>query len=442
MNKTLGPWNTISLGLMVFAFFLGAGNLIFPPLAGLLAGENLGLAILGFLLTAVGLPLLALLAIAKAGGGLTELTRLLPKPVGRAISLMIYFVLVPGFGIPRTCLVAYELGFAPFFDEPSQLILFVYSAFYFFAALALVLRRDGLLDSVGKVITPVLIICIGVLGYFVFVTPFSTQIPVASGDYAIAPITTGFLEGYNTMDALAALMFGVLMTDALREKGINDKKSIMRYLSIASVIAALGLSLFYVVLFNLGVTASGLAPGAQNGGEIIVPYVAHWFGTQGQFLLTAIVTLACFTTAVGGISAFSSYIEKNSRLAYKHVAIGAALVCAIVANVGLTQLLGFSIPILVGVYPIAMALIALNLASSYFKQPRQAFGLVVAVATIFGVLDGAKTAGLDMSMFRVLPGFDLGLAWALPTLIAFVIALLMPAKQTNEAPIGERVTES
>ncbi|WP_246611878.1 branched-chain amino acid transport system II carrier protein [Agarivorans aestuarii] len=430
MTKPLGSWNTISLGMMVFAFFLGAGNLIFPPMAGMLAGDNLAMSMLGFLATAVGLPLLGLLAIAKAGGGIVHLGRYLPSKVANFIALAIYLVLVPMFGIPRTCLVAYELGLVPLVESASQLTLIAYSLFYFVAALFFILRRGGLIDTVGKIITPLLVICIAAIGVSVFSNPFA-EIAEAQKGFAEMPFGQGFIDGYNTMDALAALMFGVLMIDALNGKGISGKGEQFGYLVKASIIAAIGLTLFYVVLFYLGATATGVAPEAQNGGEIIVAYVAVLFGAKGQLLLSTIVSLACFTTAIGGISSFSTYVSDNSKFSYKLTAIATAACCALVANIGLNQLLVVSIPILIGIYPVAVALIAFNLLVDWFNRPQMAARLIIGVAAIFGVLDAIKATGVNMEAFNVLPGFSQGFAWLLPTLAAVLVSVFArSSKQT------------
>ncbi|MGY5452237.1 branched-chain amino acid transport system II carrier protein [Agarivorans sp. MS3-6] len=434
MTKALGSWNTISLGMMVFAFFLGAGNLIFPPMAGMLAGDNLLVSMLGFLVTAVGLPLLGLLAIAKAGGGIVELGRYLPSKAANAIALAIYLVLVPMFGIPRTCLVAYELGLVPLVENANQLTLIGYSLFYFSAALFFILRRGGLIDSVGKVITPLLVMCIAAIGFAVFKQPFA-EIAPAQQNFASMPFGQGFIDGYNTMDALAALMFGVLMIDALNSKGVTGKAEQFGYLVKASLIAATGLTLFYVVLFYLGATATGVAPEASNGGEIIVAYVGFLFGPKGQLLLSTVVGLACFTTAIGGISSFSTYVNNNFKLSYKVTAIVTAACCALVANIGLTQLLVVSIPILIGIYPVAVALIAFNLMVSLFKRPEMSARLIVGVAAAFGLLDAIKAAGVNMDAFNILPGFSQGFAWLLPTLAAVIVSVLA-------RPVKEQVVET
>ncbi|WP_421324941.1 branched-chain amino acid transport system II carrier protein, partial [Aeromonas sp. 604176] len=173
-------------------------------------------------------------------------------------------------------------------------------------------------------------------------------------------------EGYNTMDTLASLMFGALIVDLLRQKGINDYKSQFKYLAIAGLISAVGLSVVYVSLFQLGNTAAGVATDVSNGGAIVNAYVLSLFGQPGQFILAAIITLACFTTAVGLISACSDFFHNLTGMAYKKLVVLLGVICAVVANVGLSQLISLSIPVLVAIYPVAVALVLVTFLKGYF----------------------------------------------------------------------------
>ncbi len=212
---------------MTFAFFLGAGNLIFPPLAGFLAGENMSWAMLGFLLTAVTLPLITLIAVAKANG---KVMGLLPPLAATLLAIAIYIIIGPAFAAPRAGLVAYEMGYKPFIENAeasfelagvvftsSQLL---YTIIFFGLAMLLSLFPGKLLDSVGKVLTPIMIVLLVGLALSVVILPGS-EVGQAVGDYQANPLTKGIIEGYNTMDTLASLIFGMLIIDLLRKKGID-----------------------------------------------------------------------------------------------------------------------------------------------------------------------------------------------------------------------------
>lgn len=428
MDKSLKPLDVVALGFMTFAFFLGAGNMIFPPLAGFYAGDNLLPAIAGFLLTAVGLPLLGLMAIAKASGGLPTLGRFLPKRASTLLGLVIYVILVPAFGIPRTALVAYEMGVLPFIESAGSITLALFSLFYFSIALFFALKEGQLIDNVGKIIAPILLLLLVVVGVGVVIAP-QGEVGIAQADYATSPFAKGFLDGYMTMDALAALMFGLLIIHALRNKGVNDSNKQFKYLAIAGLIAGTGLALVYIALFYLGATSHLVTPSPDNGGQIFTEYVAAIFGPAGQLVLAAVVSLACLTTAIGGISAFGDYInDLKPTISYRIVVIVAATICLVVANIGLSQLIALSIPILMAVYPVAIALVLLTLVANRLKNPRLTYAVTLSVAFVFGIFDGFSAAGLELVLLHAIPMFDEGLAWVLPTLLAFFLTAGKPVR--------------
>lgn len=420
----------LGLGFMTFAFFLGAGNIIFPPMAGFLAGEQMSWAMLGFLVTGVGLPLATILAVARAGGGLLTMTRLLPAGIATTMAVAAYLIIGPAFATPRTALVAYEMGLKPFLGGMAdQLSLTLFTLAYFGLTLWLSLEQGRLLDAIGKVLTPVLVLLLAVLGIAVLVAPQGT-VPAASGDYLANPGIKGLLEGYNTMDTFGALMFGMLIIDVLRSRGVADSRLQTRYLARAGLIAALGLVLVYVSLFYLGATAGGLVTNPANGGVIVSTYVASLFGPAGQAVLAGIVSLACLTTAVGLTSACAEFFNTLwPRLSYRLLVVVMGVICALVANVGLASLISLSIPVLVAIYPVAIALVALTFLRPLYADPQRAFRVVLGVSLLFGVLDGMKQAGVNLHQLDWMPLFTLGLAWLLPTVAAMLLMLAWPGER-------------
>ncbi len=404
---------------MLFAFFLGAGNIIFPPLAGQLAGENLLPAMFGFLLTAVGLPLITIVAIAVAGGSWDHLTQDLPKKAAVLMAALIFIIIGPAFAAPRTGLVAYEMAVKPFFVEASQAHLTAFSVIFFAVAMLFSWFQGRLIDLIGKVLTPALFVGLIILAVAVFLDPQGYMIG-ARGEYLTQPLTKGFLEGYNTMDTFASLMFGMLMVDALRGKGITERSATTKYLIFAGCIAAAGLAFVYISLFYLGATSATVAAGADNGGLILSQYVQALFGPYGQIVLSVIVLLACLTTAIGLISACSDFFSSKTSLSYKQWVLINGAVCALVANVGLAQLISLSVPVLFALYPVAIALVALTFVRSKLPNPRFAYRAVLLVSLLFALVDAAKVAGLDVSAFNVLPLFEVGMGWVLPTLAAII----------------------
>ncbi|MCW8995057.1 MAG: branched-chain amino acid transport system II carrier protein [Psychromonas sp.] len=433
MNNKLSIFNTLGLGFMTFAFFLGAGNIIFPVISGALAGQQFSTTMLGFLLTAVGLPLVTLIAVAKAGGGLLSMAKYLPHKVAIALALVVFIIIGPSFAVPRTALVAFEIGLKPFLFQPEAGSLAIFSIIFFTIVALLSISAAKLLDIVGKVITPLLIILLIILSFSVFMHPIS-EVGMATGNYIKAPFISGFLEGYNTMDTLGSLVFGMLIINVIKSKGVSDRKAQYKYLLFSGLIAATGLTFVYISLFYLGATSQEIAGNVSNGGEIIALYVKALFGLRGQALLSVVVALACLTTAVGLVSAMSDFLCSLKTTWNRHllVIVNCAL-CALVTNIGLNELIALSIPVLFTVYPMAITLVALTLFDSLLPNKSNSHRFILSVSFIFGLLDGIKASGINMDRFSFLPLFDLGLAWVLPTAAAFIISVVMfkSAKETE-----------
>ncbi|WP_299493005.1 branched-chain amino acid transport system II carrier protein [uncultured Shewanella sp.] len=427
--------DTLALGFMTFAFFLGAGNLIFPPFIGFLAGKNMMLAMFGFLLTGVGLPLLALIAVAKSNG---QVLGLLPKSISTLLSFLIFIIIGPAFAIPRTALVAYDIGFSPFLDEhvPEwsyweihfNLAQCLYTFVFFIAVLFFALSPGKLIDTIGKILTPILIILLLGLAISVIALP---SIPLASaqGIYQLNPFTSGILQGYNTMDALGALVFGILLIDVLRQKGINKKSMQTYYLVRAALIAAMGLAFVYIALFYLGASSVGLEYQPSDGGQILTSYVTQHFHYIGLIILSMVVTIACLTTAVGALGACAEFFhEQLPRLSYTHYLIIFSIICSIITNVGLSTLITLSEPILRIIYPIAITIIIATFLTSQFAFPVLSHCLIVGVAFIFSCLDALAQLGVVLPFLSFIPLQSQQMTWLLPTVLIIIICLLIKKK--------------
>ena len=413
----------MALGFMTFALFLGAGNIIFPPSAGMAAGQSIWPAAAGFLLTGVGLPLLTVVALARVGGGMASLTAPLGPVAGTLLAVAVYLAIGPLFATPRTAVVSFEMGVAPFTGNTAAPLL-VYTLLFFAAALFLVLNPGLLVDRVGKFITPVLLAALVVLGGAAIFAP-AGEVGVTADSYRHEPLLKGFLEGYLTMDTLGALVFGIVIATAIRDRGVSEPQLVTRYSMVAGAIAAVGLSLVYLALFYLGATSQGIAGDAQNGVQILTTYVQHTFGTTGSLLLAVVITLACLTTAVGLTAACGEFFSGLLPVSYRTVVIAFTLFSLLVANQGLTQLISLSVPVLVGLYPLAIMLVALSLLDRCWVSPSRVFVPVMAVTLLFGLADGLSAAGLTNlvpDLFTRLPLSAQSMGWLVPGLITLAIA--------------------
>jgi branched-chain amino acid:cation transporter, LIVCS family len=421
--KTLKTRDIVALGFMTFALFLGAGNIIFPPSVGLAAGEFQWSAALGFLLTGVGLPLLGIVALARVGGGLDTLTSPIGKIAGTLMGLSIYLTIGPFFATPRTATVSFEVGMAPFTGNTPEALMW-FTIGYFALVMVLSLFPGKLMDNIGKIITPALIVVLAILGGAAFIAPAGDiTIPAEAYNSAGAALAQGFLMGYQTMDALASLVFGIVIVAAIKTAGVTDTKLHTRYTIYAGIIAAVGLGLVYVSLIYLGGMSGTVVPADASGVQILTTYVNNVFGTSGIILLAAVILLACLTTGVGLVSACSAYFSELLGVKYRTVVIIMSVFSTVVANQGLAQLIAVAVPVLVCIYPVAIALIALGLLSSLWKHKARVFIPVMIVALVFGIVDAIKAIGWNTpAFFDSLPGSDMGLGWVLPVVIVMAVA--------------------
>lgn len=419
----LSTRDIIALGFMTFALFIGAGNIIFPPIVAQQAGEHVWLAALGFLVTAVGLPVITIIALSRVQGSIQVLSSPLGKIASLILTIACYLAVGPLFATPRTATVSYEIGFSSYFGTSSS-SLFIYSAIYFAFVTLISLYPNKILDTVGYVLSPLKILSLVILGGAAFIIP-AGFIPAPINNYISSPISEGFVNGYLTMDTLGALVFGIVIINAIRSRGVTNEKLITKYAMIASLISGIGLTLVYLSLFKLGLGSHDAAPNAANGAIILHAYVEHAFGTYGSIFLSAMIFIACMVTAIGLTCACAEYFSQITKITYKKwvfILVGFAF---IISNLGLTKLIAVSVPVLSAIYPPSIVLILLGFFWNFFNKPSHVIAPVTAVAFLFGIIDGLKVAGFDgllSSVFKTLPLSEQNLAWLIPSFFVLVIA--------------------
>ena len=422
------------IGLMLFALFLGAGNIIFPPALGQMAGDSIFIAMIGFLITGVGLPLLAVLAIANAGGesGLQTIAGRVHPLFGIIFTMTIYMAIGPFFGIPRTATVSYEIGIVPFLTggaAESAWPLALFSILFFAITIALALNPAKLVDRIGKILTPILFIVIGALAIKSFVTPIG-KIGQAQGDYATQPFFQGFIEGYLTMDVIAALVFGIVVINALKGEGVTSKGPIMKAMIIAGLVAAAGLTFVYVSLSYIGATSTDVIGIQDNGGAILSLASTVLYGSAGTSILAATIIFACLTTSIGLVSACAQFFEEIlPRLSYKKYVFIFAGVSALFANVGLTQLISISLPVLMMIYPLAIVLMLMSFIDKVFGRQPIVYILALSATAVVSISDGLMTAGIDVkpitSILAHLPLYEQQIGWLIPAIAGALIGVVI-----------------
>lgn len=404
--------NMVLVSFMLFSLFFGAGNLIFPPFLGQNAGDRTFIAMLGFLITAVILPVLGVVVVARFDG-LDRLGQQVGKRFGIVFTVLIYLSIGPGLGIPRAASVPFEMAFAPYLPEGSNTVFWMaaYSLAFFLVALWLCLNPSKLVNRIGNYLTPALLILLLFL-FVCFLFRGKVDVAAAQAAYSATPFLKGFAEGYNTMDTIAALNFGLVIATTLGSMGLREKKAIMRHTVLAGVLAGSILALVYGMLSYMGMCSSGVYALPENGAQTLRAIVYQIFGTPGAVLLAAIFTLACLTTCVGLINSISQYFSTLfHKLTYRQWVFVITGFSFLVCNLGLNTILSISIPVLNAIYPVSIVLILLGLTHGLWKNNRFVYPSVVGGTAVISVIYAMDAAGLPALLARVLPLYSKGYGW-------------------------------
>lgn len=424
-GAVLRPSQLLTVGGMLFSMFFGAGNLILPPLLGLQAGEALIPAMAGFLAAGIGLPVLGIVAVAVCGGVRELAGRVSPRFASVFIALM-YLTIGPFLAIPRTSSTAFEMlrPLLPVADVTGLgVATVVFSAAFFGVAFVLALRPGLLSRVLGRFSAPALITLIVLVVVASVLGGAGAPMP-PHAPYDANPVSNGFLTGYQTMDLLAALCFGIVVAANVRELGVGDPKHVAGAISSAGLIAGALMMAIYCGLAFVGSSMGSAMPDAANGAAILTASASAHFGAAGTVIVAAIFLLACLNVCTGLISCCSEYFsEAFPRIPLvAWVAVFATFSCA-VSLVGLDAILAFSAPLLGALYPPAIVLVAMGLVHKRCDRLPRMWPGAVLVTAAFSVVEALRDAfapGVWL-LFDALPLADAGLGWLLPALVGAAI---------------------
>lgn len=432
--------NYLAIGSMLFGLFFGAGNLIFPVLMGQLSGKNYVPALIGFLITAVGMPFLGVLAVGYSKSeDLLDMTKKIGRGYGYFFTICLYLTIGPFFALPRLSTTSFEVGLSSnISDDKMRIALLLFTFIFYLVALILALKPNKIMTYVGKVLNPIFLVVLSILLIFAFIKPMGVaSLQPVTESYTASPFSKGFVEGYNTMDVLAALAFSVIVINSIRHIGVDEPKEIVKYTIKSGVVTVILMAVIYGSLVYMGATSLGVLKPAENGGIALYDISRHFLGNMGQILLATIVTVACLKTAVGLITACSEVFNKIfPKVSYKKFAVSIALVSFIISNVGLSQIIKLSLPVLIFLYSLSIVMIFLELSSKVFKNDMTVFRITLvftAIASmfdVFGVLpDGLKNTkfvqgGLEFASKNI-PLYEVSFGWVVITLIGFIFALIV-----------------
>lgn len=443
INDSLRFKQRLMIASMLFGLFFGAGNIIFPVFLGQLAGDQVLLAGLGFNLTAVGLPMLAIAAMAVTESeSVYELSLRVSKPFAVIFTVGLYLMIGPLFAIPRLATVSYEVGVSSWVDQMglSQTWgLAAYSLLFFGGAYLFSRKSSNLIQLIGQWMTPLLILLLALVfaqaclrGNFDF--------PSGTLDY---PLANSFIKGYDTMDGLAGLAFGIVIIRSIRSLGLKNPHRISQEVLLSGGLCVLMMGLVYFGLILLGADSLNYSQLASNGGEALPRIVSHYFGWFGQILLTLIVIVACFKTTIGLVVAFSQAFQQIFPGSKSWLwSVLACLVPGLLANVGLDRMIALTTPFLMLIYPLAMVLILLALLANQWASKRT-YQICLWVTAFFAVFDFinhspafVKQSVWGGAMIRWAKQhflfYQLGLAWFLPLILTLGVCFIFRKRLADQ----------
>lgn len=430
MDMQLKGKSLLLVGLTLFSMFFGAGNLIFPPGIAAQAGTATWPAFLGLAISAVGLPVLGVVAVARSGGLDTLCNRVHPL-FSKAFTIAAYLAIGPCLAIPRTATTSFEMAIPPFAgpDAPLSLFRLIYSLVFFAAALVIALRPEKLTDRLGKILCPILVVLIVVTFVGCLVNPLSGY-GTPTGDFVTHPIVKGFLDGYQTMDTIAALAFGIVIAVNIRARGVEEDGAVVKGTIRSGVIAGALLLVVYAMLAHIGALSGGAIPNPTDGAAALTNIVGLLFGPLGNALLAAIFIIACFNVCVGLISSCGEFFHKLfPGLSYRGWAVLFALVSMVISNAGLAQIISVSAPVLGVLYPMAIVLIVLSFFQRWLEGRRLVYPVAVLFAGVTSLLYALQDAGLPLSFLDYVPLASMDLGWLIPAVVGIVLGLLLSGRK-------------
>ena len=438
MEKKLSSKDYLYLGSMLFGLFFGAGNLIFPVHMGQEAGANVWPAIIGFLITGIGLPFLGIIAIGISGeNGLFDLASRVHKGYGYFFTVALYLVIGPFFAMPRLAATSFEIGLTPFVAESQKtLFLAIFSILFFALSWWFSRNPSKLLDYVGKFLNPLFLVLLAILIVMSFVKPMANIHDITVlGNYRNHAFFTGFQNGYNTLDVLASLAFGIIVVNTLKNKGVTKKSTITADTFKSGAVSVLLMGIIYSFLSLMGTMSMGKFDLSENGGIALAQIAHYYLGTGGSIILALIVVVACLKTTIGLTTAFSeTFAELFPGLSYSTLIAGVSIIPCIIANVGLTSIISYSTPVLMFLYPLAIILVLLGVSGPLFKNNPIVYQTVTIFTIIPALIDGLQSspawiqnASITQKIIEfaknTLPFFGIGMGWIVPAVFGLILGL-------------------
>lgn len=420
MGKTFQ--HSLILGFALFALYFGAGNLIFPPSIGHLTGTEWIPALIGFSITGIVLPLLAVIAILNVGGKFEDLTR----PISPWFYVVFNLLLMVGIGmfvtIPRMAATTHELGIGILFPSvpPIATIIIFFAVCFYFA-----MDKSNVIDKIGKYLTPVLvIILLFIVGKGIF---FPIGTPIATG--AKAPFSDAFISAYQTGDVITGILCAPIFIAAI--VGYGYKGAQVRKMALTgTLIAGVGLSIVYGGLLFIGAGGSGIFPEGIESTMLVSEIVQMLFGDFGSIALAVAIALACLTSTIGVAAVIADFLNKLSRdkISYRMWVLVICVMGTTVGSLGVEKIVDYAMPIFTALYPVAIVLVLLGVFQKYVPNPGGYQG-AISLTFIISFFETMSSIGVNIPFIEkaisILPFSGNGFAWLIPAVFGFVVGLIV-----------------
>lgn len=416
--------NILTLGFALFAMFFGAGNLLLPPLIGVEVGSNYLVAMLSFGLTGILLPFTGILSVVYSGDSFNDLGHRVNKHLAAILGTIIMICIGPLIAIPRTAATTYEVGLKPFFPEMNPIWG---SIIFFIITLALAIRPSKVVDVIGNYLTPILLVLLALLIAVGIISPTSTL--EISEMTMIQSFSRGFIEGYQTLDVLASVIFAGIIINAARDKGYTDTKSKSQVVVVSGLLSTTCLLFVYGGLIYLGAT-SGVTDTGISRAELLIHISRNILGDYGLIAIALCMAFACLTTSIALTSAVATFFSQLSKgkLSYMVVAIICTVISFGLSVKGVEEIISFAEIPLGFVYPITITLVIyIVIFGRNIKSKSPYIGALLA-STLIAILGLLKILGFFdenmLSNLNKIPFFEYDLGWIVPSIIGFIIGII------------------
>lgn len=447
MENKLSLRAKLFIGSMLFGLFFGAGNLIFPIHMGQEAGSNIIAANFGFLVTGIGLPFLGVIAMAVSNSGnVYDLASKVDPRYAKVFTILLYLVIGPFFALPRLATTSFEIGIAPFINPSLHGgLLALFSVLFFAAAWWFARKPSKILLYVGKFLNPLFLVMLGFLLLLAFIRPLgSISGAEVQGVYQAHAFSSGFTQGYNTLDALASLAFGIVIISTIKGMGVTKSSDIAKFTIQSGAISIFLMGIIYSLLSLLGTMSLGTFAISENGGIALAQIAHYYLGNFGSLLLALIVITACLKTGIGLITSFSeTFVQLFPKKSYAFFIAVVSILPCLFANVGLTNIIEIATPVLMFIYPLAIVLILLALIEPLIGYRKEVYLMTTYLTLIAAIADALNSSPVwirDLSAVQGilafckewLPLFTLGMGWVAPAVVGFIIGMVWYGQKSTK----------